>query len=948
MKKLIFLSFAWLFISACSTTKSVDNKETTTEQQPITEVISEKIPIDPNVRIGKLSNGMTYYIRNNGKPENKVELRLVINAGSILEDDDQQGLAHFMEHMNFNGTKNFKKNELVDYLQSIGVKFGADLNAYTGFDQTVYILPIPSDDEEKLNNGFQIIEDWAFNSLLTDEEIDKERGVVLEEYRLGLGADKRMLAKYLPKLMYGSKYAERLPIGKKEILENFDANTIRRFHKDWYRPDLMAVVAVGDVDVAKLEQKIKDHFGKYPKSKITRERKEFDVPNHKETFIAIETDKEAAFNRVQLLYKDHDKPKNEITKNDYRQSMVKGLFSEMINNRLGELRNKPNPPFAYGFSYYGGTFARTKNAYQSFAMASAGGQLDALKALLEENERVKRYGFQAGEFKRAKKEMLARMEKAYNNKDKNESKNYVREYVNNFLEQEPIPGIEWEYNMYKNELENISLDEVSKLINKFLHDDNRIVILTGTEKEGTPKVTEQEVLELLKSVKTSNIKGYEDKEVGDKLMSGKPRNGAIIKESKDEKTGITTLILSNGATVKYKKTDFKDNEILFKAQSKGGTSLYNDETLFKTAHANGGLAEAGVNGFNKTDLSKILTGKMVRVRPYIHSISEGMQGQTTPKDLSTLMQLTYLYFTALNKDEKAYQSYVNKQKAFLGNILSNPNFYFQIELDKFLNKNNKRYVGFPMEKDWDTQDYNLAYTKYKERFANAGDFTFYFVGNINEDELKNLSRAFIATLPSNKKTETFKDYKFPSVKGETFEVKKGTEPKSMVKILFEDETEYNENDAYALKSLGEILTIKLIEKLREEESGVYGVGARGSMSKNPHGSYSFSISFPCGPENVEKLTKSAIDELNKIITEGPTEKDLGKIKATQLQGYKESIQKNKYWLDKMAKADFNNETVKAVYDTPEKINSLTGDAIKNVGKKYLKGNYVLGVLKPEK
>jgi len=906
------------------------------------------IPLDPQVRMGKLSNGLTYYIRNNGKPEDKVVLRLVVNAGSILEDDDQQGLAHFMEHMNFNGTKNFKKNELVDYLQSIGVKFGADLNAYTGFDETVYILPIPSDDDEKLDKGFQILEDWAFNSLLNDEEIDKERGVVLEEYRLGLGASKRMLAKYLPKVMHNSKYAKRLPIGKKDILENFDHKIIRRFKKDWYRPDLMAVVAVGDVDVDKLEAKIKAHFSKAPKAVNPRKRKVFDVPTHKETLIAVETDKEATFNQVQLLYKDYDLAKDVVTIDDYRNQLLRRMFSEMINNRLDELRNSEKPPFVFGFSYYGGTWARSKNAYQSFAMTSPTGQLTALRVLLEENERVKRYGFQKGEFERAKKEVLAGLEKSYKNRNKTESDVYVRKYVNNYLEHTPMPGISWEYNFYKKTLPTVSLSEINTLINNYLHKDNRVVVLTGTKKDGVPKVSEKQVLDVLEAVEKADIKPYKDSDLGETLMTEMPTAGKIIDEVKDTTLGTTTLTLSNGATVVYKKTDFKDDEVLMEAFSYGGTSLYNTEILKKVAVANGGLTEAGVNGYNKTDLGKMLSGKMVNVRPYIHGSSEGISGSATPKDLENMFQLTYLYFTALNKDEKAFNSYVAKQKAFLGNILSNPGFYFMIELQSYLNKGNDRFIGFPTPKDYDKADYNLAYEKYKERFANAGDFNFYFVGNFDEGKLKQYIKQYIASLPSNGVKENFKDYGFRPLSGSHKKIfKKGTEPKSSVNIKFSGETKYNAKDAYLLKTLGEILSIKLVEKLREEESGVYGVGARGSMSKYPYGSYSFTISFPCGPENVEKLKKAALAELQKIIDKGPTEKDVSKVKEAQLLGYKENLKKNKYWINALKDADYDREDKAKILGQAKKIASLSSKNIKKVARKYLRKGYVLAILYPE-
>ncbi|WP_117882910.1 M16 family metallopeptidase [Aureibaculum luteum] len=910
--------------------------------------LSSKIPTDPNIRTGKLENGLTYYLRNNGKPEDKVVLRLAINAGSILEDDDQQGLAHFMEHMNFNGTKNFKKNELVDYLQSIGVKFGAHLNAYTSFDETVYMLPIPSDNEEKLEKGFQIIEDWAFNALLTDDEIDKERGVVLEEYRIGLGADKRMLANYLPKMMYNSQYAERLPIGKKNILETFKPEVIKRFRDDWYRPDLMAVIAVGDVDLDKLEAKIKEHFTKAKAKKNPRERKIFDVPNHEETFVAIETDKEATFNRVQLLYKDRKPKEVETNLEDYRNSIIKGLFSQMLNNRLQELTNGENPPFVYGATYYGGTYARSKNAYQSFAMTSPTGQLTALKTLLEENERVKRHGFQKGEFERAKTAIIARMDKAFQNKDKNESDRYVGEYVRNFLEQEPIPGIEWEYDFYKKALPTIQLDEVNGLIANYLHDDNRVVVITGSEKEGIPKVTEKQVTDLLVEVEKSDIQPYQDSDLGEALMTEIPKLGAIIKEVKDENLGTTTLTLVNGATVVYKKTDFKDDEVLFEAFSYGGTNEYDLETYKKTARANGGLNEAGVNGFNKTDLGKMLTGKIAGVRPYIGSESEGMSGNATPKDLETLFQLIYLNFTSLNKDEKAFTSFASKQKAFLGSIMSNPSIYFQIELGKFMNEKNERYMGFPTPEEFDAADYNLAYKKYKERFANAGDFKFYFVGNFDEAKLREFSKQYIASLPSTNVKEDIKDLGFRSLSGSHEKiVKKGTEPKSSVLIQYKGETKYNAKDDHMLQSLGELLTIKLIEKLREEEAGVYGVGARGGLDKMPYGSYSFTISFPCGPDNVEKLKEAALAQVQEIIENGPTEEDVDKVKQAQLLDYKENLKKNKYWISALKNSDYNKSDSSKILGKTKDIDSITAEKIQAVANKYLTDGYILAILYPE-
>ncbi len=910
---------------------------------------SENIPTDPNVKIGKLDNGLTYYIRNNGKPEDKLELRLAVKAGSILETDEQQGLAHFVEHMNFNGTKNFEKNELVDYLQSIGVKFGADLNAYTGFDETVYILPIPSDDPEKLEGGFTVLEDWAHNALLTEEAIDGERGVVLEEYRLGLGPDKRMMQEYLPKVMYNSRYAERLPIGKKEVIENADYETIRSYYKDWYRPGLMAVIAVGDLDVETIEQKIKSHFSNLEARENPVERKKYGVPNHDETFVAIASDPEANFSRVQIYYKDLENAKDVVTIEDYKDKLEQNMFSTMINNRLEELANSPTPPFTYGYSYYGSTYSPLKNAYQSFAMTGENDQLTALRALVTENERVKRYGFNQNEFERAKKEYLARLEKEYKDRDKQESNRLVNQYVYNFLENSPIPGTEWTYEFAKDNLDDISLENINALINDFIHDENRVIVLTGPSKESIKKVTEEEVLAVLKEVENSEIAEYSYEDVRENLITEMPAAGSIKEVKTNEELGFNTLILSNGAKVVYKKTDFKNDEILFSAYSPGGASLYSDEEYQSTVFANGGLTEAGVGGLDKNELNKMMSGKIVNVRPGISTYAEGFNGSTTPQDFETMMQMIHLYFTDLNKDEEAYNSFATKQKNFLGNLMSNPNFYFQNELNKFRNEGNPRYVGFPTPEKFDEMDYDLAYEKYQERFKDASDFTFYFVGNIDEEKLKEFSAQYIASLPS---IDSEEDYKAPSFREDTDSyrektVYKGSDPKSRVSIIWNGETEYDEEDDLALTALGEVLTIKLVEELREEEGGVYGVGARGNMSKIPYESYSFSIGFPCGPENVEKLTEAALAEVEKIRENGPTEEDLAKVKETFKLQRKEKLKENKFWIDQLEKADSENYDLSEIKDYNEMVEELEADDLQKMAEKYLNDNYLLGVLMPE-
>ncbi len=911
----------------------------------VTFAQSKQIPNDPSVKMGKLSNGITYFVKQNPKPANKVELRLAIKAGSVLEDEDQVGLAHFMEHMNFNGTKNFKKNDLIDYLQSIGVKFGAHLNAYTSFDETVYILPIPTDNEEKLEKGFQIIEDWAHGALLLDKDIDEERGVVLEEFRSRRDANSRMLERYLDKVAYGSKYAKRLPIGTKENIETFKYETIRRFHKDWYRPDLMAVIAVGDVDVATLEKKIKDHFEKIPAAKNPRKLQEHTLKNHKETFIAIEADKEAAFSRVQVMYKDYKDRLPTTTVEQYRKSLINNLFDQMINNRFEELANSEKPPFVYGFSYYGGTFAKNRMAFQSVAGTSADGQLKGLEALLTENERVKRYGFKQGEFERAKKNVIARIEKSFKDKDKRESSRIIGAMVSGFLSNRPVPSVEWNYKSTLSLLPTIKLEEVNGFIKNFLHDDNRVVVITGPKKI----VTEAQVTKALNDVKTKDLKPYEDKVVASSLITKMPTPGKITKVTKNDKLGTKTLVLSNGAKVTYKKTDFKNDEILFSSYSYGGTSLYSDEEVHATAFANRGLSEAGVNGFSLNDMNKMMSGKIARVNPYIGSLSEGFSGSAAPKYLEELFQLVHLYFTALNKDEKAFNSFVNKQKSFLGNLLASPNFFFQKEMSDFTNTGNSRYTGFPSPEKYEKADYNLAYKKYQERFADAGDFNFYFVGNIDEAKLSEFATKYIASLPGKNSNESYKLSSFRPLSGMHKKmVNKGKDPKSMVRIMYQGEADYNTKDALAFDFIGEVVSIKLIEKLREKEGGVYSAGARSSMRKLPYGSYSMTIAFPCAPENVEKLKNISVAEVETLIKKGPSEEDVSKAKKAMINDHKEDMKKNRFWLNTLRGIDYSKNNPDNIFTFEERVNAVTAKDIQKLAKKYLSNGYILGILNPEK
>lgn len=938
-QKLIFFVLIIVLLSFIGTSNASDKD---------TKRADEEIPLNPNVKFGKLENGLTYYIMKNAKPEDKVELRLALNAGSIQEDDNQLGLAHFMEHMSFNGTKNFKKNELVDYLQSVGVKFGAHLNAYTSFDETVYMLSIPSDDQEILDKGFQVLEDWAHNALLTDEEIDNERGVVLEEYRIGLGAGKRMLNNYLPMIMYGSKYADRLPIGTKEVLENFEYKTLRKFYKDWYRPDLMSVIAVGDIDPEAIEKKIKSLFSGIKNPSKSREREIFEVPNHDETFISIQSDKEFPYSQVQLMYKDPKPVKDVTTRDGYKKMIINQLFAGMLNSRLDELRNSPNPPFNYGGGNYGSSGARTKNAFSLYAGVSETDQLKGLEALLTEAQRIRLHGFTAGELDRVKKSMLAGIEKAYNERDKSQSRSFANEMVRNYLQKEPAPGITWEYEKQKEMMPEINIQDVNTLINSYISDKNRVVILMGPEKDGLQIVSEKSVTDLLAAMDNAKPEPYEEEAIASTLIEKIPAPGKISKTDYNEVGNFKVLTLENGMQVTYKITDFKNDEIAMKGYSYGGTSNYTDEEYEKTNLGSRIISSSGVGNFSNTDLRKALAGKVAGVSPSIGGSSDGLRGSSTPKDMETMFQLINLYFTSPRKDVDAFNSYMTRMKSQYANLSSNPNYYFQIEHGKFMSQNHLRTFHLPNEEEWTNTDYDLILKKYKEAFSNPGDFNLFFVGNIEEEKFLEYVQTYLASLSSSDRKDEIVDLGIRPPKGTHEKIyKKGVDQKSSVRISFGGEISYDKKEKYYLSSLGEILTIKLIEIMREEKGGVYGVGASGGMSKYPYESYNFSISFPCGPENAHELKDAALTELKKIIDNGPEEKDLQKIKESQRNSLKEQLKQNGYWLGTLESASFMKSKIPTSQELEDRINKLSVKDIQKVGKKYLSGDYIVGMLMPE-
>lgn len=910
---------------------------------------ADKLPVDPSVKVGKLSNGLTYYIRKNARPEKKAELRLVVNAGSILEDDDQLGLAHFTEHMAFNGSKNFKKNELVSFLQSIGVEFGADLNAYTSFDETVYILPIPTDKQETIEKGFQILEDWASTVSFDNAEIDKERGVVLEESRIGKGAQDRMSKVTYPKIFANSRYAKRLPIGEEEVLKSFKHDVVRRFYKDWYRPDLMAVVVVGDIEPAAAEQQINKHFGHLKNPAKPRERTYADVPARTKSEGVVATDKEAT-NQVLQIYYTNSKVEDETTIGDYRKSMVRRMFTSMLGQRLQELTQKANPPFLFAGSSLSG-FVRGYEGYSAFALLSKNGPSPAINAIIQENERARKFGFTEAELDRTKKNMMKGMERAYNERDKTESGNLVNEYVNNFLENEPIPGIENEYNYYRAFLEGVTLQEVNQVAASIIPPDTdpKLIVYTGPEKSDFAIPTGDELIALADAAAKVEIKPYEEKAIAADLMEKKPVAGKIVSEKENTEVGFTELTLSNGIKVILKKTDFKNDQVVMSATRFGGTSNYDPKERANAEYASTVVAQMGVSQFSPNDIRKVLAGKNASASPRIGPTSEGMSGQSSAVDVETMLQLAHLYFTQPRQDAELFNSFVTKQQSFYQNSAADPNYTFQDTVLRTLYRNHPWAPKMPKPETFSAINPQRAFEIYKERFSNANGFTFVFVGAIDMATIKPLIATYLGSLPSAPSASNYKDVGLRPAKGPIKkEVKKGTEPKSMIRLQWNGETKYSDEEQLKAMALVELLNIKLIESLREELSGVYGAGMYGSLSKIPYNSYTFGISIPCGPENVDKLINASLAEIEKVKKDGPSDADLAKVKETWKQQYLVNIKDNGYWTRSLIQSVESGSNPANILSYEKRVDALTTKDLKDVANKYLDTkNYIQFVLNPE-
>ena len=910
--------------------------------------LAAPLPVSKLVKVGKLPNGLSYYLQKNGKPEKKLELRLVVKAGSILEDDDQQGMAHMVEHMAFNGSAHFKKHELVSYLQSIGVQFGADLNAYTSFDETVYILPIPTNRRDNIDNGFKVLRDWAGGLTLSSKEIALERPVVLEEARLGKGARDRMDKILLPKIFNGSRYATRLPIGQEAIIQNGSADALRRFYKDWYRPDLMAVVVVGDLEPREAERLVKLYFSDLKNPAKPRPRFESPISARSETEAVVITDKEANGNSLLIRYPVRP-VKESVTFGGYRDDLVDALFASMLNQRLQELAQQANPPFMGASSSVGNLTSRYE-AYSASASLGKGGAGPAIDALVQENARASKYGFSAAELERAKKNMLRRIERAYIERDKTDSANQVGEFIRNFLEQESIPGIEAEYKATLEMVPGITLDEVNRYARQTIPlDSPKLVVYMGASNSEVPTPSSEQLLAALSAAEKMAVTERGEKTLAASLMEKPPQDGTIVGETTDKRLGLTTLTLSNGLQVILKPTDFRNDQVMLGASRFGGQSLYGDADIYNARYASTIVAAMGAGDYSPTELRQMLAGKTASVSGGLSSYTESVGASSGSTDIETMLQLVYLKMTTVRRDPDLYQSFIGKQIEATRNAMAQPDAIFQDTLIATLSNNHPRAPRVPRPDDFSKLDVERMVAIYQERFASARGMTFIMVGSFDLAKVKPLIARYLGSLPTPAIHTGYRDVGIMPPAGVVRkEVRAGSEAKSKISINFHGEAAYSEAEVMRIDAMIDVMNIRITEILREKLALIYGGGLSGGLSKIPRPRYLVTATLPTGPDKVDKVIAATFAEIERMKTQGPSLADLNKVKQNWLQNHRKNMRENGYWLGHLQTALLQGSDPAELLAFEKRVNALTPDDLKEAARRYFDmKNYVQVVLYPE-
>ena len=910
-----------------------------------TAALSETIPVDPLITVRTLPNGLRYYVRVNRQPAGRAELRLAVKAGSVLEDDDQRGLAHFVEHMAFNGTRNFPKQDITAFMQSLGMRFGEHVNAHTGFDETVYELQMPIGNPAVLDRALLILEDWAQNVTFDPQEVERERGVILEEWRLGLGAEARIRDAQMPILLNGSRYAERLPIGQPDVLRKASLERLKQFYKDWYRPDLMAVIVVGDFDPAVVEKSIAAHFGKMPASVSPRPRPEYRVPDRPGTRYAVTTDKEVNTTVVGVF--NWMASRDQRTLGAYRQQMVERLFTGMLSVRLAEIANKPNAPFLAAQTSRG-LLVRTTEVTALNALVSPDGIARGLTGALTEVERVARFGFAQTELDRQKLGTFRYLEQALIERDKSPSGPLADEFIRNFMQDEPIPGIAYEYGLSQRFLPTITLEEVNRIARTWVPDSNRVVTVTAPEssKPGIP--AETALAAAIKGASDSKVAGYVDTVTDRPLLDPLPKPGTIASEKTIAGAGITEWRLSNGARIVLKPTTNKEDEILFRAVSPGGTSLANDEDFVAARTADEVVAQGGVGNLTRLELAKVLAGTSMAVRADIGDTDEGLQGGSTKRDLEKMFQLLYLTFTAPRADPEAFAVFTSQLRILAANQEAQPEVAFQTALAAALTQDNMRTRPLtPALVDRMNLTKSVAF--YKDRFADASDFTFVFVGSFDLPTIKPLVERYIATLPSISRKEAARDVGIQPPAGVVEKhVTKGIDPKSQVSIVFTGPFQDNARNRMQVSTMAALLSGNLNRTLREDLGGTYGIGVVPTFNKYPREEYSLAISFGCDPGRMQELIKVVFKVIDDFRESGPSASGVAEAKLATRRDLEVDLKENRYLLNEIIAKYEKGEDVTEVFSPPG-IDELTPASIRDAARQYLnRSRYVAVTLSPEK
>ena len=913
---------------------------------PQTAPLTQQIPLDPAITTGRFQNGLKYFIRTTKRPEKRAELRLVVDVGSIVEDADQQGLAHFVEHMAFNGTKNFPKQETVAFLESLGMRFGPSINAYTSFDETVYMLQVPTAKPEVLDRAFLILEDWAHGQAFDGVEIDKERGVVKEEWRIRRGAGARMQDKQLPVLLKGSRYAERLPIGTTEVIENFKHDRLKQFYTDWYRPDLMTVIAVGDFDPAAVGKMIRAHFESIPAAKGMKPRQSYSVPDHPGTLFAIATDKEATSASISAYSKiDVRDPR---TVGAYRAQMVEQLYGSMIGARFSELAQKPDAPIVGAGGGRSG-FVRSKEVVTLSAGVKGDAIEKAFEAMFTEAERAGRFGFTPGELERVKLNMMANLERSVKEKENTPAAAIAGELVRHVTDREPVPGIVYEYELYRRFLPEITLAEVNALAKTWVPDRNRVITVSAPEKPGFTVPDEAKLSSVMASIPGKNITAYVDTVDAAPLLEPLPASGSITKTATKEVYGITEWQLSNGVKVVLKPTDFREDEILFRASSFGGASQVADADYIPASTAAAAVGVGGVGRLSAVELRKKLTGKTASATAAFSEYEDTMSGSSSKKDLETLFQLIHLRFTQPRADPDAFAAYVGQMKSALANQRANPAFLFNEAMSITLRQNHLR-ARPPSPEALEQMNLDKSLAFYKDRFADAGDFTFVFVGSFNPAEMKPLVERYLGSLPSTGRKESWRDTGIRYAKGKVEKrVDKGLEPQSRAAIVFTGAFGNTQTDRVAIRTMAEVLQSRLHETLRESLGGTYGVTTSAGYLQIPVPEFSMTISFSCAPERTEELIKAALQQVELLKTAGPTEKQVADAKEKMLRDLETNKKQNSYLVTQLSFRYQQSEDLATLFALEDFYNKLTPAMIQEAAKQYLNpANMVKVTLFPEK